>query len=234
MVIVKCPAPGCTYATEDLNETLVGQLFSLHALSHAQTHVPTSRGPKLTRPTIDIGVDQETWNAFARRWDTFRAGSDISEHAAPVQLFQCASEALGDMLLKADPHLTSRPVAEVMKAMQSMAVIPVARGVCRAELFQLAQAADEPIRTFAARVRGKAETCLFKTSTTCGACKKPVDADYTEEVIRDVLLAGIADVDIRREALGMPDIQDKDTNDVVALIESREMARNATPLIQMR
>ena len=53
-------------------------------------------------------------------------------------------------------------------------------------------------------------------------------------MIRDVLLAGIADVDIRREALGMPDIQDKNTNDIVALIESREMARNATPLIQMR
>ena len=230
MVIVRCPAPGCSYETDDLNEDLVCQLLSLHALSHTQTRTSTSRGPKLTRPSIDIGVDLETWNAFVRRWETFRAGSDISDDASAVQLFQCASEALGDMLLKADPHLTMKPVVEVMKAMQSMAVIPVARGVSRAELFQMAQANDEPIRSFAARVRGKAETCGFLTSTTCGACSRAVNANYTEEVIRDVLLAGIADVDIRREALGMPDIQDKSTNDVVSLIESREMARNATPL----
>ena len=110
-----------------------------------------------------------------------------------------------------------------------MAVIPVARGVSRAELFQMNQSSDEPIRTFAARVRGKAETCGFSTSTR-GKCGEPVHTDYTEEVIRDVLLAGIADLDIRREALGMPGIQEKSTNDVVGIIESREMARNATPL----
>ena len=100
--------------------------------------------------------------------------------------------------------------------MKSLAVIPVARGVNRAELFQMSQSNDEPIRTFAARVRGKAETCGFTTKCKCGH-----DAEYTEEVIRDVLLAGIADVDIRRDALSMPGILDKTTNDVIAIIETR-------------
>ena len=229
MVIVSCPAPECDYKTEDVPPEIIGQLLSLHALKHSQPQIPTSRGPKLTRPTIDVGVDLETWNAFVRRWDTFRLGSDISDSAVPVQLFQCASEALGDILLKSDPQLTTKPVKDVLKAMQLMAVIPVARGVSRAELFQMNQTTDEPIRTFAARVRGKAETCAFSTSAKC-PCGTLVQADYTEEVIRDVLLAGIADIDIRREALGMKDIQEKSTNDVVAIIESREMARNATPL----
>ena len=49
-------------------------------------------------------------------------------------------------------------------------------------------------------------------------------------MIRDVFLAGIVDIDIRREALGMSDIQEKSTNDVVTIIDSREIARNATPL----
>ena len=91
------------------------------------------------------------------------------------------------------------------------------------------QSNDEPIRTFAARVRGKAETCAFTTSTRC-PCGQPVLADYTEEVIRDVILAGICDLDIRREALSMPGIIDKPTNDVIGIIESRDIARNATPL----
>ena len=68
---------------------IVSQLLSIHAsTTHPQTQAPTSRGPKLTRPTIDMGVDQETWNGFVRRWDTFRFGSDIGDSAAPVQLFQ--------------------------------------------------------------------------------------------------------------------------------------------------
>ena len=229
MVVVSCPYQGCTYATEDLPPELIAQLLSIHALSHSQAQAPSSRGPKLNRPTIDVGVDLETWNSFLRRWETFKTGSGITEEAASTQLFQCASDALGDLLLKSDPRLTSRPAADVLKIMQSIAVIPVARGVSRAELFQMNQSAEEPIRTFAARVRGKAETCGFTTAATC-PCGKQVEADYTEEVIRDVILAGISDLDIRRDALSMPEIQQKSTNDVVGIIESREMARNATPL----
>ena len=53
--------------------------------------------------------------------------------------------------------------------------------------------------------------------------------DYTQETVRDVLLAGIADLDIRREALSTQDIQEQSINDVIAFDEGREMARNATP-----
>ena len=229
MVIVSCPVPGCTYKTEDLPPEIIVQLLNLHALQHSNTQITASKGPKLTRPTIDMGVEEETWNAFLRRWETFKLGSGISEDAAPIQLFQCASEALGDLLLKADPKITTRKTSDVIKAMKQLAVIPVARGVTRAELLQMRQSSDEPVRTFAARVRGKAETCGFTTAITC-PCGEQLHPDYTEEVICDVLLAGLADIDIRREALSMSDIQDKPVNDVIGIIESREMARNATPL----
>ena len=228
MVAVKCPFEGCSYETDDLPPEIVAPLLNIHSLEHSQPKVAASRGPKLNRPTIDVGVDEETWNAFVRRWETFKLGSDINEQAAPTQLFQCASDALGDLLLKADPRLTTRSTAEVMESMRSLAVIPVARGVSRAELIKMSQSDDEPIRTFAARVRGKAETCKFTTSTQC-QCGNRVEANYTEEVIRDVILAGICDTDIRREALGMPEILKKTTNEVVAILEGREMARNATP-----
>ena len=41
-------------------------------------------------------------------------------------------------------------------------------------------------------------------------------ADYTNEMIRDVLLAGISDIDIRRDALGTDNILQKPINDVFA------------------
>lgn len=227
MVVINCPLHGCPYVTPDEDPTVVSALLNIHALSHA-TPTPMAMGPKLNRPQIDTGIDLETWNAFIRRWEAFKIGSNINAATASTQLFQCASEGLGDLLLKTDPDLTSRPEAEVKAAMEKLAVIPTAKGVLRADLMQLTQGTDESFRTFAARVKGKAETCGFAKTVKC-MCGTTVTADYTEEVVRDVLLAGIVDVDIRREALSAKDIQSSPLNEIIALVESREMARNATP-----
>ena len=212
--------------TPDEDGAIIVALLNLHATSHNQ--VSTSSAPKLQRPSVDIGIEQETWNAFVIRWNAFRTGSSIPPGLEATQLFQCASEALGDLILKSDPQIQSRSTQDVLNVMQSFAVIPVARGVLRAELMQLQQEPNEPFRTFAAKVTGKAETCGFTSSSTC-ECGKSVEHNYTVAMVRDVLLAGIADVDIRREALCSEFIQEKGVNDVIAFVEAREMARNATP-----
>ncbi len=89
-----------------------------------------------------------------------------------------------------------KPVEEVLGVMESIAVIKVAIGVRRTELMKISQDHNETFRTFAARVRGKAETCNFTTKCRCSA-----DVSYTEESKKDVILAGISDIDIRREVL---------------------------------
>ena len=153
---------------------------------------------------------------FTRRWEVFRTGSGIDDESAPSQSFQCAENELGDSLLKANPHAASTTLPDLLDAMRSLAVIPVATGVLRTELLQLRQERDEPFRAFTARVRGKAETCAFTTICECGK-----NVDYTDHVIRDVLLNGISDLDIRREVLGTTNILQTPVNDV--------MARNALP-----
>ena len=94
----------------------------------------------------------------------------------------------------------------------------------RRELLQLWQERDEPFRTFTAKVRGKAETCSYTTIFTCGA-----SVDYADHVFRDVILNGFYDTDIKREALGIAGILEKPINEVIALVETKEMARNALP-----
>ena len=224
MVKVKCSL--CDYTTEDVDATVVVELLKLHTLLHAPAS--SAPQPKLERPRIDVGVEEEVWNSFMRRWEAFKVGSAITETTAPMQLFQCASETLGDLILKHDPLIHTKDIKTVLEAMQSFAVIPVATGVRRAELMQLRQAPDENFRTFAAKVKGKAETCAFQTSAKC-ECGKPVVANYTTETVKDVLLAGISDLDIRREALSLTDIPKKSVNDLISFVEGREMARNATP-----
>ena len=108
--------------------------------------------------------------------------------------------------------------------MKSLAVIAVARGVLRAELFQMRQDRDESFRSYAARVRGKAETCSYTTRCSCD-----LTINFTDIIVKDVLIAGIADLDISRDILGIDSVLDKSLTDVITLVESREMARNALP-----
>ena len=104
--------------------------------------------------------------------------------------------------------------------MRRLTVIPIATDVLRTELVQVCQMRDESFRSFG--VRGKADTCAFSADCSCR-----LKVNYTDHMIRDTLLNGIFDFDIRREILGTADILTTAVNDVIALVESKEMARNA-------
>ncbi|KAK2547281.1 hypothetical protein P5673_032838 [Acropora cervicornis] len=193
IVVIACTIPTCDFKTDDVSEALAIALLANHGLAHQYTspHTtgpllpPVPRGPKLERPKVNIGVSTEEWNLFTRRWEVFRTGSGIDDESAPSQLFQCAENELGDSHLKANPHAASTTLPDLLDAMRSLAVIPVATGVLRTELLQLRQERDEPFRAITARVRGKAET--------------------------------------------WPSPQYTPVNDVIALVENKEMARNALP-----
>ena len=88
------------------------------------------------------------------------------------------------------------------------------------------QKRDQNFRSFAAMVRGKAETCAFVTQNLCD-CGRNNNVDYTDKIISDVLISGIYDVEIRREILGIDGVTDRSVNDVISLVEKREMARDA-------
>ena len=154
----------------------------------------------------------------------FRQGSGINEPSATAQLFQCASQSLGESLLKSDAEIVCKPLQELLSAMRRLAVIPVATRVLRSDLMQMRQLRDGHFRAFAARVRGKTDICAFTIDCTCG-----LKVNYTNHMIRDTLLNGIADDEIRREILGSADVLTRAVNEIVALVESKEMARNAVP-----
>jgi len=103
---------------------------------------------------------------------------------------------------------TSKPLIDALKTLKTLAVVPVAIGVVRSELLAMRQDPDEP---FAVRVQGKAETCEFKTAFNdiCTGCNAAFNGTvyYTDEVIRDVLLNGVADNEIRCDTLNTDGIQ---------------------------
>lgn len=234
MTVLKCPIPGCEFATDDVEVVGAAAILNLHSHVHnAPVRVPAPgiRAPKLERPKVKQNSTTEEWNAFLRRWDTFVIGASIPAAAASAQLLECTTEGLGNIILRANPTFTTQPIADALSTLKSLAVIPVALGVLRSELASMHQDPDEPFRTYAARVQGKAETCEFKTAYhgDCTNCHTTYNGEvyYTDEVIRDVLLNGIADNDIRREALSTEEILKKSVTTVIAFVENRETARNA-------
>ena len=131
--------------------------------------------------------------SFFRRWEACKIGLNISNNNASKQLFQCAHDKLGDFMLANDPRLMAKSEEYVAKLMESVAVIKVAVGVERAELVSLHQDQNEPFTTVSSRFRSKAETCSFTTIIKC-KCGKGNVTSYTEEAVKDVMLAGLGDV----------------------------------------
>ena len=235
-VIAAIQCPRCDYKSpEGLPKSVALAVFAAHVTQHAPTpptpapappvSAPAHRGPKLERPKVEMGVSMEEWNIFTRRWDAYVIGEGLDAANCSSQLLQCAGQELGDIILKSYPTILSQATTELQKTMKSLAVISVSLGVVRTELMQMTQNRDESFRSFAAKVRGKAETCGYINQDCPNKC------DFTQSIIKDVLIAGIYDMDIRREILSMDKILQKSTNDIISLVEAKETARNALPPI---
>jgi hypothetical protein len=234
MSTIECPITGCTwqYKSSLSQEQSILEIIQIHIkLEHSQQVTSSSSTVKPTKinpPTIDIGVDQEEWNTFTIRWRQYCNGVNLSESLQSLQLFNCASENLGNLLLKSNPNITDLPVDAVMKNMEAFAVIRAATSVIRGELRRMTQGNDESIRTFAARVQGKAETCGFVTTSKCKCgCDVVQKVYYTEEAIKEVVLAGISDKEIQTSIHDTEGIEERSINEIVSLIERKERSRKA-------
>ena len=231
MPVLRCPTEGCEWEyTSELGDAQCLEIIKLHFCACSKAlPVPAStpsKAPKINRPMVDVGIDQEEWDLFVIRWKQFRIGSNISDNCASLQLFQCATEGLGRLLLQSDQFIAEGTENDLLAAMESLSVIKVSKGARRAELMKLTQGADESIRTFAAKVQGKAQTCGFVTRGKC-KCGEIIDINYTPEVIKDVIMAGISDIEIQTSILEMEDLESKPLNELIGAVERKERARKA-------
>ena len=71
---MKAKCPLCNFVTEDAAASVVTALLNIHALSHTpnQTHTPNPQQPKLERPRIGLGVEEEQWNNFIKKMGRFQ------------------------------------------------------------------------------------------------------------------------------------------------------------------
>ena len=89
------------------------------------------------------------------------------------------------------------------------------------------QSHGESFREFYANVKAAAATCDFRVMCRHECCTNKCAIDYTSSVVKDVLVAGIADTDIRKDVLAWTELDLKDDKGVVAFVEAKEIAQAA-------
>ena len=230
MPIRRCPFQNCTFATEDVSDALAAEYFAIHRTEHAVTAVTPAplkqKPPKIDRPRIDTGSSEEVWNTFNTRWTMFKRGTTFTEGETVQQLFQCCSEDLGDAIIKGYPSAASGTEQDLFEVIKKLAVVPVARVVRRMEVLSLKQDHGETARNYQARLTGKASTCGYNmvcSSTTCNTIN-----DFTDVIIKDVMIHGLVDEEIKKDVFGWADVDDKTVEETVKFTEAKEMARDAT------
>eukprot|EP00111_Clytia_hemisphaerica_P012758 TCONS_00037534-protein len=241
MPAITCPIPDCTYEIPDGTEPMLAAAqLNLHALTHTHAAAITQhrapqptkqKPPKIARPTISKDTTEEDWNTFVKKWNLFKNGTDIPATQITTHLWQCCDPDLETELFKDVKDIAATTEADLLDAIKRLAVISIAASVRRAELLALHQDHGQPIRSFAAKVKGKAQTCAFNKD--CSNYNHSVD--YTDEMVKYVVISGIADEDIKKEVLGFPDLDTKSLSDTIATIENKEIASRAiisTPNLQ--
>ena len=161
MATINCPAPGCeiTFPTNGEPGVLI-QLLELHArTAHPPTTLATgsstsAKAEKVKRPTIAAAGSSEDWTYFSQRWSDYKAATHLTGQDVVYQLLECCDESLRKDLTRTFGSLSNRTEEALLRNIKSLAVRQENVMVARVQLQNMCQDRDEPVRAFAARLRG--------------------------------------------------------------------------------
>ena len=231
VVTIPCQVPECEYKANGESEAIAIAMLANHNSVHLQV-APANRRthakpPQIARPEVKQDISAEEWYSFLEEWKRFKRITNLPEDEVADQLLQCCDRPLSRLLLKENPAIVREGETALLEAIKRMAVLQVAISVRRTKLLCTKQELGQKFREFYANVRATASTCNYTIPCAHTCCKDNELIDYTSRVVKDILIAGIADDDIRKEVLGHPQLDDKVDKDIVRLVEEKEMAKKA-------
>ena len=231
-----CSFPDCTFKTANIDDAALA-LFSLQL--HAQgahpvtpaapppsAHSTQNKEDKVARPTIAAAGTAMDWSYFTTRWDEYKAAKNgLTGKRAVLQLLECCEEDLRkDLTRNAGGSLADSAEDVVLAAIKVLAVRQENIMVSRNTLWNMQQDHDESIRSFGARLRGQASMCNLTQECSSPNCVHM--NSFSDEIVRDVLIRGLSDYEIRLAIL-----QDKNQNmsleDAFQFIEAKEAGKRS-------
>ena len=230
MPTLECPVEGCDWQSQDLDAAFAAAMTAALQIHDRTVHQPqaqpaTAAAPKLKLdpPTIAAGCDPDQWSAFTRQWEMYKVGMAIAQNVIPTALFYCCdSDLRTDIMRDQRGNITNMPEADLMNVIKRLAVKDESTLVQRIKLSKMTQAPGTSIRTFLASLRGQASLCQYKATCKEDGCDHVYD--YSDEIIKDNLIRGIADPEILSDLLGDPKT-DRTLEETVSFIAQKEQGK---------
>ena len=146
-----------------------------------------------------------------------------SQEKTVLQLLEYCDENLRkDITRNAGGSLANRTVDQVLEAVKRLAVREENAMIARVQLSDMRQDRDDAIRTSGARLRGQASVCKF--TVACPSCSN--DVPYTDHILRDIFIKGLADHEIQLDLLGDTN-QDMSLEEVFQFVEAKEAGKRS-------
>ena len=221
---IPCPFDGCDWTIPEGTDTaLAPVLITTHAMNHRAN--PRAKPAPVKRPELTSGGTTEAWTYFLQRWRSYVTSVQLTGQDLTIQLLECGDSNLRrDVTRNMGAPLPIEGMTErdLLAAIKSLAVTAENTKVARVALSRMTQDRTEPIRAFAARLRGQAEVCRFLKK--CPDCDGMVNQG--EERVADQLCIGLADAEIQEDLLKHPD-QDMCVEDTIRFIELRAAGKKS-------
>ena len=199
VMVFTCEYEGCGWTTDTNNEDTYATLYKLHVGARHQNNA-ASKAEKAKRPELSSDISDEDWSYFISRWTQYKKATGISGDDIVTQLMECCSERL-----RRDHHRTFSggaavvTEASVLAELKQITVCKRNKAVNRVKLSTMKQDRGEPVRKFAGRVRSLAAVSSYSVKCSKEDCGQ--DVSYTEAVIMDQIITGLADTEIQKDVL---------------------------------
>ena len=153
----------------------------------------------------------------------YKTGMGIAENLASTALYHCCNEDLqADIMRDLQNDVASMKESDLLSAIKRLAVKEESTLVHRINLSKMTQAPGTGIRTFLASLRGQASLCNYTAKCSVAECTHTFD--YSNEIIKDNLVRGIADSEILSDLLGDPRT-DRTLEETVSFIAQKEQGK---------
>ena len=226
-----CEVENCSWKSAKGALPDVVKLYEIHLkVKHSSQNA--SKPEKAKRPELAAEMSDEDWVYFKARWVDYKKATGISGTDIITQLMECCCEGI-----RRDHHRTfsraegdeSSAVTETarLQELKQLAVRKKNKAVNRVKLGTLKQDKGEPVRKFSGRVRSLAAVSEYLVN--CKGCKK--DVSYSEEVIMDQIIRGLAQSDIQKDVLSHIDGDNLTLEKLLTFVEGKESGQASQGLL---
>ena len=243
----QCMVPECEYKTpagipthEQINNDLRLHFQMAHFdMARAVEHGAGAAGPqaeaaagakveKARRPALQDSVTEADWVWFKECWRRYKAKTKIEGDAIVNELWECCSSELGRRVYESGIQ-DKVSEADLLAAMKRLALKSQNRLVNVVEFLSMSQESEEPITTFASRLRGQGKICQFSATCTKEGCNTKVS--YLDTMIAHQMVRGLINTDTQEKVLALAATENLTVKRITEYVEAQEMSSRSSKLL---